>query len=76
MTSFFSYVFKFWNLLIESTGKTGFVVCARLCFLCLIKIVSLRLDKVKGDKAYELEFSRMLADLYKVDFRNNTCIGR
>lgn len=68
--------FKFWNLLTQSTEKTGFSVCARLYFLCLIKIVSQRLDKVKGDKAYELEFSRMLADLYKVDFRNNSSIGR
>lgn len=51
-------------------------MCKIMGFLCLIKMVSLRLDKVEGDKAYELKLSRMLADLYKMDFRNNSCIGR
>lgn len=41
-------------------------------FLCFLGL--LRLDKVKAGKAYELSCSRMLADLYKMDFGNNYCI--
>lgn len=47
-----------------------------ICFLCLIKIGSLRLNKIKANEVYDLSCSRMLADLYKMDFGNNSCTER
>jgi len=68
--------FKIWNSLTQHIEKIGFALCETVCFFMFNKDRFTKMDKVKADKAYELSGSRMLADLYKMDFGKNSCIER